>query len=77
MAERFYIYDEEIRLQNDDDDLLQISQEESGVVVVDIVSAGMELSESHRRHLIKWLASRTPGLHLIECEHAAQGGDRG
>lgn len=37
---------------------------------VEVRGGYIDLNEEHRRLLIKWLASRTSGVHVIECEHA-------
>lgn len=63
--------DGELRLQEPDDGELFEAEQLAGTRTVTVRAAGdVDLDEEDRRWLIRWLAQRTPGLHVIECVQA-------
>lgn len=63
--------DGELRLQGPGNgELFEAEQLEDTTTAVVRVTGDIELDEEDRRWLIRWLAARTPGLHVIGCEHA-------
>lgn len=65
-----YAYEDEIRIQTPGDGECLLLSDSAGSSVTALVSGEVVLDAEDRRWLIRWLAARTPGFHVIECEHA-------